>query len=583
MERATVYSQLKALGLVVSKAGIVSYGGYDYGILHTKDFQTMDQQFVLLDDVVQISWVLENHDLFFENLDGTRIRAHGDVYTDQDRQAMELRMMPKSLVDLNAVFYELYPDADSKMYYDELKECDMIDTSIFGEADGVKVMDDKLFAIYVADMQSKLREHGFQGTGFPSETTMAKALSIVTYHNSRNAFREWVESREWDGVPRVRTWFRRLFGATAPPLRDIGMEDKYLGDVSEMWFVGVMRRQYTETKHEIVPVLISEQGIGKGNGIRFMAGHDCWYVESTERVDRAKDFLDSVRGCVVVELSESKQLKSDDIDVLKGFISKSSDHLRKPYAKYDASYPRHFGFIATSNNDNIFLDETGNRRFFPMYCDPDESDYLTQYDVEQVWAEALYLLKQGHLWYASEETDEIAGIMQEFSTAEDFNVEAINTWLDDPDNGYAEVGALITKNTIMENVFSVDPLATRTMVPASITDIVSKWSNSTKAWRKVARTVRLNGAVCRAWERVAPPGEKPRPRRLKNSEVKKPIEQDAVAYMRKYCREHGCNECGDLFPTDGMTMGQIELLMSEGFIYTSGVGANLTYRVGYVP
>lgn len=584
MDRAIALTQLRALGLTVSKAGVISHGGYDYGTLGSMDIQTMNNEYVPLDNIAQFSWVEANHDLFAIDAEDNETRIHADIYSPKDMEAIELRKMPKALVDLSAVFYELYPDADQKMYFDELNECDMVDVSLFGETGGPQMMDDKLFAIYVADVQSKLRSHGFLGNGFPSEAVMGRALDIVTYHNRRNMFKEWVEVHEWDGVPRVRTWFKKKFGATAPPLRSIGKEDYYLEQVSEMWFVGVIRRQYHETKHEIVPVLISDQGIGKGNNIKMMAGQDCWYVESTESINHRKEFLDSIKGAVIVELSEAKQLKDDDARLLKGFISASKDNYRKPYAKYSKPYPRRFGLIATSNDDTIFKDETGGRRYFPMYLDPSQSEYMSHYDVEQVWAEALVLLKEGHLWYTDEDIEEVAAIMQDFGMEEDSNVDAINQWLDDPINGYTEVGSLVSKNIILEKVFSVDPALTRTAIPRNIQDIFSRWSNGSKSWERVAKTVRLGGEVCRVWERKAPPGFKKKKERLKNSAVKSDdMKRNPVELMRKYCREHKGVQPGDVFDDSEFDQNQINLLLGGGFIYVrSGVGENQVYAVGDV-
>lgn len=586
MDRAIAYSQLQALGLAVSKTGKVSHDDLALGILRGGDFQTMDGRFIPLSSVDHFEWVEMNNDLFaydeFEN--GTRI--HADIFTQQDEDVIEMLQMPRTILELSAIFESLYPDAEGRMYYDELNEYNVVDLSLFGVEGGTfTAMTDAAFAFYLADIQKRLREKGYIGKGFPSERICEQALAMYMYKHSRNSFREWVESHEWDGVPRVRTWFQKLFGATAPPLRESGQEDRYLGDVAEAWFVGIVRRQYEATKHEIVPVLISsDQGIGKGNGIQYTAGRDEWYVEATQSLRNRDKFLDSIRGAIIVELSEAKQIKNDDNDLLKAFISVISDRSRKPYAKYSEIYPRRFGLIASSNEMDIFNDVTGNRRYFPIICEGDISEFVTRYDVEQVWAEALQMYHDGHLWFMTEESADIAAVMQEFSAEEDINVDAIDQWLDDPDNGYAEVGARISRNEILDKVFSIDPTVTHTIVPYSYQEMYKRWARRTRTWTKLPNPVYIGGKSCRAWERTRVAGGKRKVSRLKTFAMMDDREESIEEVMRKHCLKYSCMQCGDLFPKDDLTPKQIDSLMREGYIYEAArVDGEPILKVGVVP
>lgn len=588
MDHAIAMNQLKALGLKVTKMGRISDSDVDYGILLPQDLKTIDGRVMPLDDIDYFRWVDTDHTLFAmkdedDAYGGEKIR--GDHFSTQDVTDIELRKMPKAVSKLIDVMPELYPMIDKYAYYDELNEKDMIDMSLFGDPEGgLKMMDDQIFAVFTNDLEHKLDRAGFIGNSYPSKDIKIQTLDYYMYKNRRNLFREWVESHEWDGKPRVRTWFQRLFGATAPPLREQGLEDRYLGDVSEMWFVGVVRRQYLETKHEIVPVLISEQGIGKGNALQLMAGQDCWYREFTGDVRNTKDCLDELRGAIVVELSEAQQIKNGDQEALKAFISKSSDHVRKAYARYDGTYPRHFGLIATSNHETIFTDTTGNRRYFPMFCDGENSDYVTREDIEQVWAEALVMFRDGHRWYTTEEVADIAAIMQDFGTEENLNISAIDQWLSDPMNGYAKIGSKISKEDILENVFSVAPGTIKSMIPTEVTRVFKQWASSTREWKMFAGTARVGKKVIRGYERVALPGEKYTVTRLKMaSGLPKAKVKDPVNVMREVCMANGCTNPGDAFPANVLSKDQLHTLMAEGYIYQLGVGPDAEYKVGMMP
>ena len=349
--------------------------------------------------------------------DGGFLIAKAGRMTQADVFVTSVRSMPLATSELNDIFEELFPDCDDQLFFDELKERNVMDMAMLDRPqEGQQPFTDDVIALYHEAVQIRLRDLGCQGR-FPSKDVMDEVLTIRTHDHRRNPFREWMESHEWDGVPRVRTWFRDLFGATAPPLTGAD-EEKYLGDASEIWFCMVVRRQYDEHRMDVVPVLMGDQGIGKGLAIKYMAGADMWYKDTNVDVKDAARFLDSVRGKIVVELSESRQIRNSDSELMKSFISQEVDQIRKPYAKYEGDFPRHFGLIATTNLTNIFTDVTGNRRYFPMFCDGTKHSIkfsidrsVGQYEVEQVWAEALHMFKtKTGRWYVPKDHTGVSGL-----------------------------------------------------------------------------------------------------------------------------------------------------------------------------
>jgi hypothetical protein len=444
-------------GCLVSGWGLVSGGSRKFGLIGGSQFVAEDGT-----RYTDIEWVQIGDTRTSVSLgtsDGTVIVVTGQPMSKDDKKSTLPNggKMPQSLSQLQDMFSLLYPDAESQVYYDVLMEKPYVDVRMLGEAsEGFEQWNDTILAKYHADLERKLDALGLEGR-YPSYKVRDEMIDILVGGNRRNMFKEWVESHEWDGVPRMRTWFQETFGATAPALAsDPEREAEYLGAVAEAWFIGGIRRMYAETKHEIVPVLIGGQGIMKGTAIQYTAGDDGWYVECNEDVKQVQKFLESTRGRIVVELSEATQIRGPDVEALKAFISKSEDQLRKPYAHFEESYPRHFILIASTNIDNIFTDITGNRRFFPMYCDPDKATRefsvdrsVGQYDVEQVWAEALAMFRDGHKWYISSDITEMAQAMQDFYTQENSNVSVIEDWLDDPNNGFTRIGDKIRKSDVM--------------------------------------------------------------------------------------------------------------------------------------
>jgi hypothetical protein len=265
--------------------------------------------------------------------------------------------------------------------------------------------------------------------------------------------------------------------------------------------------------------------------------------------------------------------------------------MRKPYGRYSGDYPRHFILAASTNLATVFTDITGNRRFFPVYCDPTKatiefSDNRSkgQYDVEQMWAEALQLFRDGAEWKVSTIVSELAGIMQEFSSVENSNVELIDGWLDDPLNCYTARGAKVSKRVIMEGVFH---LQDHEYIPKEAENAYRAWSNGTKSWVKMQGTARIGGKPDRGFERILLPGEiKPVLRLgMKKTEYDATVWTSALEkLMIARAKPYGYKDIGDPFPVSGIPPSIMLMLLDSGYIYEEKTGAEaVIYRVGYMP
>ena len=592
MQRSVIVSYYKALDFRVTSTGMIVKNRVQYGYLGAKEIQLPDGRTISFDDIEGVSCTsLDDNTVTLQISDGTEISYRGGLMVMNEVAVMEARPMPKTTAELNQIFEELYPDLSDYFFYDVLRERDMVDMSAFDRPnEGIKPLSDKILAVYHEHVENRLKMCGFQGT-VPTRVVMDEVLQIRTYDRSRNFFREWFESHEWDGVPRVRTWFRDTFGATAPALTP-EEEERYLGDVAEAWFVGAVSRQYIKTHHEVVPVLIGDQGIGKGLGLRYTAGNDEWFIDTSVDVKDKPRFLDSIRGRIIVELSESSQIKSSDAKALKGFISEDEDQIRKAYARNEETFVRHFVLIATSNVDNIFTDPTGNRRFFPMYCDPTVATRrfsvdrkVGQYDVEQVWAEACYMFNHGGKYHVPKKSQAISKKMQQFCTVENPNVSAITDWLDNHPT-YSKLGARISRQVILEKFFGLE---SGSLASHDQENAYKRWTSTDKAWKKIA-SMRIDGKGTRGYERIRLPGEASETRGLNivDSEEEQDSEgnideedpNDPFVIMRAICMEHNCRRFGDLFPHEGISQEVIDKLLDEGYLYESKIGV---YRVAGLP
>lgn len=572
MERKELISCFRSLGFRVSAQGYVTRGGNSWGYIGGTEFQSAGGEIAEISKVIQVSF--DDTRVTLDMDDGGFLMASSGRMSPSEIVVSAARPMPTVTSELNDIFDLLFPECDSQLYFDELKERNVIDMAMLDRPkEGQQPFSDSIMALYHEAVQIRLKDLGCQGR-FPSRDVMDEVLTIRTYDHRRNLFREWMESHEWDGTPRLRTWFRDLFGATAPPLTGAD-EEKYLGDVSELWFLMVVRRQYDESRMDVVPVLMGGQGIGKGLAIKYMAGSDSWYKDTNVDVKDVSKFLDSVRGRIVVELSESRQIRNSDSELMKSFISQENDQLRKPYAHFESSFPRHFGLISTTNLTNLFTDVTGNRRYFPMFCDGSKHTIkfsldrsIGQYEVEQVWAEALheYRLRKGRC-YLSPETDTLARQVQAYYTVENPGITHISNILD-TDPIYSQVGARISRAEILEICFHCPPdhLPTK-----DIESAYRAWTNGNgNAWKRLSSFKNSYGRIARGFERIAEPGATYVPERLGMTDP----QYDGPTTEQEVYRviEENDLEIGDEFPTASMSSHQVSDAVEKKYIYSRSAG-----------
>lgn len=172
---------------------------------------------------------------------------------------------------------------------------------------------------------------------------------------------------------------------------------------------GIMMAFPEHDLKEFMLVMKGEQGCGKSTLIRRMGGN--WYNDSLQLNDtKDKTAAEKLQGYWIMEIGELAGLRKADTEILKGFLSRQDDIFRAAFGRRATPHPRQCVFIGTTNAENGYLrDVTGNRRFWPVNtpgfkeedrvrgCRP--SWELSDEEVKQIWAEALYRYEQGEKLY----------------------------------------------------------------------------------------------------------------------------------------------------------------------------------------
>lgn len=218
--------------------------------------------------------------------------------------------------------------------------------------------------------------------------------------------REYLSGLEWDGQARLDTLLVDYLGAE---------DTEYIRAVTRKTFAaGVARIFRPGCKFDNMLVLVGEQGCGKSTLVSRMGRR--WFSDTFTGV-HGKEAYEQIQGVWIMEMAELAGLRRADQETIKHFIGKTEDIYRPAYGHYTAICPRQCIFIGTTNEVGFLRDHTGNRRYWPVECDPEAAafsvwDELMENEVGQLWAEAKHYYEKGELLHLSVEMEKQAKVIQ---------------------------------------------------------------------------------------------------------------------------------------------------------------------------
>ena len=229
---------------------------------------------------------------------------------------------------------------------------------------------------------------------FPTQT-IDNAVIVQANLNKYHPLRDYLSSLEWDNTPRCESLLIDLFNCE---------NDAYTRAVTKTWLVAAVARAFRPgVKFDNVLVLQGAQGIGKSAFVDILGKGFSGNLHSLEK----KIAVESMQGKWLMELGELSVLSKGQLEQQKSFISEQSDKVRMAYAKNVTEFKRQCVFIGTTNENEYLKDSTGNRRWWPVECNLEEStsiDFSTlRNNVDQIWAEAVKLYKDKTPLYISAE------------------------------------------------------------------------------------------------------------------------------------------------------------------------------------
>ena len=331
--------------------------------------------------------------------------------------------------------------------------------------------------------------------GVYNERKHNDALRLLFREREYNPVTDYLKSIQWDGVERCEHFLTKWARADDTP---------YVRECSRLMFAGgIWRMMKPGCKMDDVIVLIGDQGSGKSTLVRFLALNDSYFGEiKTVDGDKAVEQIAGKWICEIPELSAFTKAK--EVESIKAFITRQKDSYRKPYDRNVDDRPRMCVMIGTTNNPVFLIDQTGNRRFYPVRTHSNGYDIYRHEEeirnyIRQCWAEALVKFKQGKMPNYADETliDEYRKA-QDNATQDDWRIGAIEEYLNEK-----PVGGFVCVKELTDEVISPDREHPQNPTPKDSKDI-GIIMNRMKGWEKIPtprRTAKYGNQ--RVWLKIA--------------------------------------------------------------------------------
>lgn len=195
---------------------------------------------------------------------------------------------------------------------------------------------------------------------------------------------DFFENNEWDGKSRVTDVKKAL----------------HFSD-NDLWKFRLWMRQGaalvyntgepTDVQRNFMLILFStKQGNGKSTLAKKLAIGTNSFGDSTIDL-KSKESVRRAYESWIYEYPElSSMFRKSDVNMLKTFITANAQNFRLPYDKFFTKYPTRTSIIGTTNDEEIFMDDTGSRRFLVVHANWSRNDWqqINAIDWKQVWLQA---------------------------------------------------------------------------------------------------------------------------------------------------------------------------------------------------
>ena len=299
--------------------------------------------------------------------------------------------------------------------------------------------------VFELELMNKLRKKYYPGRKIDRKM-ISDAILLYAEQRTKNTLVDYLESLVWDKKRRIHNTLRKYLKCDNTKLNKI---------YSKKWMIGAVARALQPgCKLDTMIVFDAPQGHGKGTFIRTLAG--CctitgysWYNSSPINIGH-KDGQSILRTAWIHEMAELSAMHKKDTNVIKNFLSDSTDTFRRAYDKFEVKVMRSSTLVASVNDNDvqIFKDKSGSRRYWYVKCTGEEDTLAfkesnLRQERDQLWAEAVHYFKDGVPWWLTKAEQKLSREMNERHTVIGIHDTLVTEYVQDRSGSYFTVADMI--------------------------------------------------------------------------------------------------------------------------------------------
>jgi putative DNA primase/helicase len=363
--------------------GVMDEGSRVTDVTRLPSYQKM-QDFVAKDNKVRLLMFQERNKSLDDDFGGIELGTSADMADEVKDDGKWIAMLDadkrgfKSTTENIVTILENDPNFKGHLYHDEFSGFDMIVGGLPWDK-GAKRWKDR--------DEANLRAYIEKRYGITGKDKVKDAKEVILTKHKKHPIKDYFNSLSWDGKPRLDKLIIDYVGAEDTPLNRAVTRKNFVAAVARVFHPGC--------KYDYCLIIQGKEGIGKSTLFRMMGGE--WFNDSLITTE-GKTGAESLRGSLIIELSELSSIRRSDVEQIKSYISRQDDIYRAAYGTNVESHPRQCVFCGTTNETYFLKGDTGNRRFWVIAADESlHTKSLADLPKErdEIWAEAVQRYRDG--------------------------------------------------------------------------------------------------------------------------------------------------------------------------------------------
>jgi len=274
----------------------------------------------------------------------------------------------------------------------------------------------------------------------PAPSDVLAAIGAAAEQRPFHPIRQYLDSIDWDGTPRLRSIARDYLGS----------DSELHAEMARRFMIGCIARALNPgCKLDTALMLYGRQGYFKSTFFAILGGQ--WHSDTAIDIQN-KDAYQQIHATWIYEFSELENVVTGRAESrLKAFMASTHDTFRAPYKTAPTRKARSVALCGTTNREEILTDDTGSRRFWIVpVTRPIPRDLLIEMR-DQLWAEARAAYDAGEPWWFERDLEDARERANVDFETEDSWLEVVAEFVSPP--AVTEVSVQI----ILRDALRIDP------------------------------------------------------------------------------------------------------------------------------